>query len=329
MLRIDVETVVTNGYTIPSNNPFVADSSTLNEIWAIGLRNPWRWSFDRLTGDLFIGDVGQNEWEEVDFQAAASLGGENYGWKIMEGDACRPGGPDPCSQSGLTNPIHVYNNNVVGRSITGGYIHRGSEAWTRMHGCYFYADYLYGKIWALKKDDLGVWQNHAFIDDGNLYSSFGEDELGNVYVCRYGTSGSIHRIDDMSVYPDRDNDQLPDEWELFYGLSTNDMADAGIDSDLDGMVNSNEYLAGTAPNDIDSVLKFNVPSTEIVGNTITLTWKSAIGKAYNIYTIDLDAPGLNRSVVATNVLATPPQNSYSRMINLSGRAVYQVEAIDP
>lgn len=329
MLRIDVETVVTNGYQIPTNNPFVVDSPILDEVWATGLRNPWRFSFDRLTGDLWIGDVGQNEWEEINLVPGSSIGGENYGWKIREGFACRPGGTQ-CTLAGRTDPIHVYNNNQVGRSITGGFIHRGAPEWTRMHGCYFYADYAFGKIWTLKQDELGVWQNHLHIDNNHLYSSFGEDELGNIYVCRYNSSnGRIYRIDDVTDYPDHDEDDLPDEWETFYGLNTNLASDASLDTDLDGMVNSNEFLVGTAPNDPDSVFTITLPQTSISSNVVTLTWQSKVDLTYNLYAIDLDAPATARSVIATNLPATPPQNVYVDNIETTDRRSYQIEAVQP
>ena len=122
-IRLDVSGP--GGYTVPPSNPFVGNPAYLPEIWALGVRNPYRYSFDRLTGDLWIGEVGQNNWEEVDFQPATSPGGENYGWRLMEGNHCfNP--PTGCeSIAGLTDPIHEYSHSA-GCSITGGYVYRGA-----------------------------------------------------------------------------------------------------------------------------------------------------------------------------------------------------------
>lgn len=161
MLRIDVD----NGdpYAIPPDNPFANDDFTLDEIWALGLRNPWRFSFDRETGDLWIGDVGQNAWEEIDFQPANSPGGENYGWRCYEGNTAYN-----LSQCGgitdLTDPIHVYQNNFsTGCSVTGGYVYRGSE-FPKLQGFYLYTDYCSGRIWTLFRNNDGEWQNEGIVE---------------------------------------------------------------------------------------------------------------------------------------------------------------------
>lgn len=144
MLRIDVNSGTP--YAIPPTNPFVGSTAVANEIWALGLRNPWRFSFDRLTGDLWIGDVGQNEWEEVDFQPASSAGGENYGWRCYEGNA--PYNTTGCGAVGnYVAPVAVYaNTSSLGCSITGGYVYRGSQ-YPDLYGYYLYTDYCSGRIW--------------------------------------------------------------------------------------------------------------------------------------------------------------------------------------
>ena len=124
MLRIDVETGSPVTYTVPATNPFLGTPAYRGEIWALGLRNPWRFAFDRLTGDLYIGDVGQNQYEEVDFQPASSAGGENYGWRIMEGFHCY--NPANCQTTGLTLPVVEYDHGQ-GCSITGGVVYRGAQ----------------------------------------------------------------------------------------------------------------------------------------------------------------------------------------------------------
>ena len=181
MLRIDV-LAGTNPYAIPAGNPFG------NEIWGYGLRNPWRFSFDRLTGDLYLADVGQNLVEEINFQPAGSGAGANYGWKIMEGSSCFA---DPnCSSAGLTLPVAEYLHGNGDCSVTGGYVYRGSNA--ALHGIYFYGDFCSGRIWGLRHNGAS-WETKLLNDTTLSISTFGEDEVGELYVADY-TSGEIYRI---------------------------------------------------------------------------------------------------------------------------------------
>lgn len=188
MLRIDVETGNPTTYTVPASNPFVEQTNALPEIWAYGLRNPWRYSFDRQTGDLFIADVGQNAYEEIDFQPAASLGGENYGWRITEGTHCY--NPNPCDTTGLTPPIWEYDRSQNDRSVTGGFIYRGA-AYPGLQGVYLYADYVSGRIWGLRVDGSG-WENRLLLESSRNISSFGQDAAGEVYVIDH--AGEILRV---------------------------------------------------------------------------------------------------------------------------------------
>lgn len=188
MLRIDVEGGGANAYTVPADNPFVGQTGVLPEIWAYGLRNPWRYSFDRLTGDLYIADVGQNAWEEIDFQPASSAGGENYGWRIMEGNHCY--NPDPCDDQGLTRPIWDYSHSNGDHSVTGGYVYRGA-AFPGMQGIYLYGDFESGRLWGLRQN-AGVWENKLLLSTERNISSFGEDDDGEIWLVHY--NGSIHRI---------------------------------------------------------------------------------------------------------------------------------------
>jgi glucose/arabinose dehydrogenase len=185
ILRIDVD----NGtpYGIPADNPSSTNPAFAPEAWATGLRNPWRFSFDRATGDLYIGDVGQNQWEEVDFQPADSKGGENYGWNIMEGTHSYSGVPAP---SGLTAPFFDYSHDN-GCSVTGGYVYRG-KALPDLQGVYFFGDYCSGTIWASYRDTSGAWQTNVFMDSHLAISSFGQDEDGELYVVNHG--GSVLRL---------------------------------------------------------------------------------------------------------------------------------------
>lgn len=191
MLRIDVD----NGspYSIPEDNPFAMDDFTLDEIWAIGLRNPWRFSFDRETGDMWMGDVGQNAWEEVSFQPANSSGGENYGWRCYEGfQPFNTNGCGPASE--YTDPVYVYSTgSAEGCSITGGFVYRGS-AYPSLYGRYIYSDFCSGRIWSLQRGPAGDWEN-VLLHNGpsGQYATFGEDQDGELYIAELG-NGRVHRL---------------------------------------------------------------------------------------------------------------------------------------
>ncbi|NOZ28376.1 MAG: glucose dehydrogenase [Chloroflexi bacterium] len=188
MLRIDVAGVET--YAIPADNPFVDRPGARPEIWALGLRNPWRFSFDRATGDLYIADVGQNRYEEVDVQPANSPGGENYGWDIMEGAHCFE--PETgCETEGLVLPVVEYDH-TLGCSITGGYVYRGSR-YPALVGVYLFGDFCTGRIWGLLQSPAGTWEMTELLQSGLQISTFGEDAEGELYVVHYG-DGSIYRI---------------------------------------------------------------------------------------------------------------------------------------
>jgi glucose/arabinose dehydrogenase len=176
IIRLDVDGG--DPYAIPADNPFVDQADALPEIWAFGLRNPWRFSFDRATGDLYIADVGQNQWEEVNFQAAGTPGGGNYGWPIMEASRCFQ--TSSCDQSGLLLPVTEYDHGQ-GCSVTGGYVYRG-QAQPDIFGAYFYGDYCTGTIWALGRDQAGQWQSSALLESNLQISSFGETESGEILV---------------------------------------------------------------------------------------------------------------------------------------------------
>lgn len=174
ILRIDVDGGTP--YAVPNDNPFVDLPTARPEIWAYGLRNPWRFSFDRATGDLFIGDVGQNAVEEIDLQPASSVGGENYGWSCMEGNDSP--NFNPCDGTLLTAPILVYDHSR-GCSVTGGYVYRGSIA--DLRGLYVFGDFCSGKIW-FASESGGDWNAEEWSDSGISISSFGEDEEGELYL---------------------------------------------------------------------------------------------------------------------------------------------------
>jgi glucose/arabinose dehydrogenase len=181
VLRIDVLSG-SAPYAIPAGNPFA------NEIWAYGLRNPWRFSFDRTTGDLYLADVGQDLVEEINFQPAGSGAGSNYGWNVREGDRCFA---DPaCSSAGFTPPVAVYLHGSGDCSVTGGYVYRGSTA--SLRGTYLYGDFCSGRIWGLQQNGT-TWASRLLNDTAFSISTFGEDETGELYVADYAT-GDLYRI---------------------------------------------------------------------------------------------------------------------------------------
>ncbi len=178
LLRIDVNQ---SPYGIPTDNPFSNRTDIRPEIWAVGLRNPWRFSFDRATGDLYIADVGQDAWEEVNFQPAAGPGGLNYGWRRLEGRHCfNP--PNACDDGTLTLPVLEYDHSV-GESVTGGYVYRGSQV-PELAGRYVYGDFISGRIWAARLEG-SRWVNEEVAASPIAISSFGEDEAGELYLTDY------------------------------------------------------------------------------------------------------------------------------------------------
>jgi glucose/arabinose dehydrogenase len=188
ILRIDVDSA--DPYGIPQNNPFAANGQGSREIWSYGWRNPWRISFDRASGDMYIGDVGQNQYEEIDVELAGTPGGQNYGWRLMEGAHCfDPSTCDPAS-SGLILPVAEYDHGQ-GCSVTGGYVYRGVQ-FPALTGVYFYGDFCSGIIWGLHREADGSWSNAELLSSGYLISSFGQDEAGEVYLVHHG--GEVFQI---------------------------------------------------------------------------------------------------------------------------------------
>jgi len=191
ILRMDVAGTG-SPYGIPPSNPFIGIPGALPEIWAYGLRNPWRFSFDRKTGDLYIADVGQNAWEEVDVQPAGDPGGENYGWNVTEGMHCYDP-PSGCSFVGITLPVVEYGHVNGNCSITGGFVYRGRD-FARLDGIYFYGDYCSGGLWGLRNGASG-WESQELLDTAYAFTSFGEDEAGEVYAVD-GNSGTLYQLVD-------------------------------------------------------------------------------------------------------------------------------------
>ncbi len=191
ILRIDVDTPPGVAYAIPADNPFVGNPAVLDEIWAYGLRNPWRFSFDSLTGDLWIADVGQNALEEINWQAANSVGGQNYGWRLMEGSACyNP--QQNCNDGTLTLPVLEYRHGAsTGKSVTGGYVYRGADI-PALQARYLFGDFVSGRIWTGSREGER-WVMRELLNSGLAISAFGIDEKNELYVADFGR-GVIYRF---------------------------------------------------------------------------------------------------------------------------------------
>jgi len=186
LLRLDLDRIPPGAaYGIPADNPFVGVAGARPEIWAYGLRNPWRFSFDTATGELWIADVGQKAWEEVNRQPAGQ-GGQNYGWRLREGAHCYDP-PAGCERPGLVDPFHEYSHDL-GCSITGGHVYRG-QALPGLRGHYLFAPWCAGKVWALPPD--GGPRREILRDLGPL-TSFGEDHRNELYVMEGG--GKVWRL---------------------------------------------------------------------------------------------------------------------------------------
>jgi len=183
LLRIDVDS--TKPYAVPADNPFVGQAGIRPEIWASGFRNPWRFSFDRTTGRLFVADVGEDSFEEVNLVVR----GGNYGWNIMEGLHCfEP--PSGCSTTGLELPIAEYGHGE-GASVTSGFVYRGALM-SELRGRYIFGDFISGRIWSLEVTSPGVWTRTLLLDTDLNISCFGLDRAGELLVTDYG--GSIFRL---------------------------------------------------------------------------------------------------------------------------------------
>jgi glucose/arabinose dehydrogenase len=240
MLRIDVNgddfpADATRNYAIPPTNPFVGIVGD-DEIWFYGLRNPWRDSFDRLTGQMYIGDVGQGAIEEVDV-AAAGVGGLNFGWRCMEGTQCTGSGGCTCNSPALTLPVHQYTHSS-GCSITGGYVYRGT-ALCGVQGTYFYSDYCSATITSFRFNGTtvtNVTNRTSELAPGgglaiNSVSSFGEDASGELYICDHG--GEIFKIVPRLSGADCNGNSIVDACDIQSGTS--------LDANTNGVPDECEY----------------------------------------------------------------------------------------
>ena len=280
LLRFDVDQNVNVPpyYGAPATNPFkfnACDGVSVGicpEIWAYGLRNPWRWTFDRLTGDLFIADVGQSAREEVDFDPWPGAPARNYGWRVMEGNICTPGVNPACSPpAGYVGPIFDYPH-PPGIAVIGGYRYRGNAV-PALAGAYLYADEGAGLLWAATRADTGVWTaQQQLMATPTAVSAFGEDEAGELYAVGLG-NGTIYKLSPI----DSDADGLPNWWELAYFGGTTAAA-PGADADGDGATNLLEYQAGADP-----LSAASTPSVPLTKPSIAI-WRPPLAR----FSIDLD-----------------------------------------
>ncbi len=189
IVRID-PTPGVEPYANPDDNPFADGRGGRPEVWLWGVRNPWRFSFDRETGDLFVADVGQGAFEEVNWLPAGTAGGSNLGWNVLEGTKCFR--DLDCVKTGITLPVVEYSHEF-GCSVTGGSIYRGSEE-PGLDGVYLFGDYCTGLVWGMKQDEAGTWLVSKPVDSGYRISSFGEDASGELYLV--SLDGEIFHVTD-------------------------------------------------------------------------------------------------------------------------------------
>lgn len=279
MLRIDVEGNVTP-YAIPVDNPFVGMQNVRPEIWSYGLRNPWRFSFDRSTGDLYIGDVGQDLFEEVNVQDKSSKGGENYGWNIMEGVHCFS--DNNCDRNGLTLPKLEYSHNEGACAVTGGHVYRGAT-FPALQGIYLFGDFCSGQVGGLRRTNTG-WESTVLLETPHSITSFGEDESGNVYLLN--GSGVLYQIVETVEI-------------AFSGLQPNYSAGQTIQFSLNEvsaprsaavdlwvaiqMPNNDLFFLNTVSGSTPLPFKTNVPANETSRSVLTFPLPSGVSGTYTVF----------------------------------------------
>ena len=322
LLRIDVNsTTPPNNYAIPAGNPFVGVPGYREEIWHMGLRNPWRWSFDRMTGDLYIADVGQNAWEEVDVEAAGQ-GGHNYGWRCMEGFNCTGLSGCTCNDPSLTLPVTSYSHSF-GCSITGGYVYRGC-AIPSLYGKYFYSDYCSATIWSFVWDgangttDSTNWTTQFTPNVGSIggVSSFGEDAYGELYICDLN-GGEVFKVVPDN-FTDCNNNNIDDACDIATGFSQ-DIDDDGIPDECDDC--------------------FALPAEDVTiataNDSLYFAWTNAGGPAatYILWQAqDSDAPFPENWSIVELDLAAGVDNRVRYALALAGlpvQTIYKVTTICP
>jgi uncharacterized repeat protein (TIGR03806 family) len=269
VLRIDVGDGSSGSYTIPPDNPFV-NSGGRPEIFAYGFRNPWRWTFDRTTGDFWLGDVGQDNYEEID----KVTNGGNYGWKIMEGTHCY--NATSCDQTGLILPVAEYDH-TQGIAVTGGYVYRGTEV-PFLYGQYLYGDYGTGKIWALQQTGQGQYASTELLDTSLYIASFAEDHNGELYIVNL--NGNILKITGGSSGQQSQIPNLLSDWGCFQASDITSFSDSVIPYNINALLWSDHADKGrfmAIPDnttiDIDNQGRFDLPVGSVVGKNFRLNGK--------------------------------------------------------
>ncbi len=228
ILRLDVDSG--EPYRVPDDNPFVNNADFPDEVWAVGVRNPWRFSFDRLTDDFYLADVGENLYEEINIQSFSQAAiGLNYGWPVVEATHCYKS--ETCSMEGVTLPVTEYEHGPLGCAVSGGYVYRG-QAFADLQGVYLYGDFCTGIIWGLRAGGEAA----ELLDTILNISSFGEDEAGELYVVDF-TQGNIYQI---IVPSDEQQTNWPGGWPLATELQTS------LDAEFEGGIRLLGYAADQA-----------------------------------------------------------------------------------
>ena len=278
--RIDVD----NGFSIPPDNPFVGNPSVFDSIWSLGVRNPWRASFDRFNGDLYFGDVGQGQREEISWEPGNGSGGENYGWRCMEGNRCTGLSGCTCNDPSLTLPIHEYTHSGGNCSVTGGYVYRGT-AIPSLDGTYFFGDFCTGRIWSFKWNGTTMteFQERTSelvpnIGSINSISSFGEDAAGELYIV--DLDGEIFKI-----LPDDPPPPTPTPTPPPTTITLLD-----IDPSIVDMINTIESRGATDNGDVTYLYGFTQGT--VSANEICSGLQVGISDYNNLATIMADANGV-------------------------------------
>lgn len=301
MLRIDVSN---NSYTIPTDNPFITDPNTLNEIWALGLRNPWRFSFDRATGDLWIGDVGQGAWEEINYQPSSSTGGENYGWRCYEGNHVN----GQVSQVDCENsdqydaPVYeIMHPGGFGEvcSITGGFVYRGSE-YPSLVGKYICADFCSGEFFTVEPDGGGGWIGQEVADFNYPITTFGEDVNGELYCA--SLSGEIYKV----------------KADLCSSLTSSvNVTNEPCEGEMNGSVEISG-AGGLPPYSLSPILDLNSLAADTYNITITDANSCSTSQMFTVNALPLPTPP---TVSVNDNMLTVPSNFLSYQWLLNGQVI--------
>ncbi len=283
ILRIDVESQP-GQVRIPPTNPFVNTAGARPEIWAFGLRNPWRFSFDRATKELWIGDVGQGSYEEIDLQPS-NEGGQNYGWRDMEGMHCVLQG---CSTAGKTLPVAEYTHAGGACSVTGGFVYRGS-GWTALQGTYFYTDYCTGRIWGLSRP-ADAWTSRVVLDSGLHITTFGEDEPGELFAA--ASDGRVYRVDQTAAVAPRFN--------------------------ANGVVNSASFVPGIVPGSLATVFASGVHQAE------GITAADTIPLPLTMDAVSVTVGGVRAPLLSVSNVAGSEQVNFQVPFEVAGRSTVEM-----